>query len=189
MLLGACSNHEQAGAGTAVPLPEAYPRINLYPAEYTAYDSLPVKLSLNSAVTPVLKPGRTPGLDIPYPRYNATVYLTVIPDAFADFDQVWNARRARIDNNLGDIPTTALEIPSLADTTFISALVVAKSATQTPVQLLAASRRHGVIVSATAFLHTKVSPTGLDSITPAIESLATDLRHLAETLAMPVTGK
>ena len=145
--------------------------------------------ALSSSLTPVLKPGRTPGLDIPYPRYNATVYLTIIPDAFADFDQIWNARRARIDNNLGDIPTTALEIHSQSDSTFISALVVAKSATQTPVQLLAASRRHGIIVSATAFLHTKVSPTSLDSITSAIESLATDLRHLAENLAVPVTGK
>lgn len=184
-MLCSCSNNEQAGSDGAVPLPEGYPRIDIYPAEYTACDSLPVTVSVNSALTPVLKPGRTPGLDIPYPRYNATVYLTVIPDAFADFDQIWDARRTRIDNNLGDIPTSAMEIPSRADTTFISALVMAKSATQTPVQLLAASRRHGIIVSATAFLHTNVTPASLDSITPAIESLATDLRHLAENLAVP----
>ena len=188
-MLCSCTGGEHGNADGAVPLPEAYPRIDVYPAEYKSYDSLPVTVSVNRALTPVLKPGRTPGLDIPYPRYNATVYLTIIPDTFADFDQIWNARRARIDNNLGDIPTTALEIHSQSDSTFISALVVAKSATQTPVQLLAASRRHGIIVSATAFLHTKVSPTSLDSITSAIESLATDLRHLAENLAVPVTGK
>lgn len=185
VLAGACSQQGQDGTKGTVPLPEAYPRIDAYPARYTVYDSLPVALSVNSAVTPVLKPGRTPGLDIPYPRYNATVYLTVIPDAYADFDQIWNARRARIDNNLGDIATSAMEVTSQADTSFISAIVLAKSATQTPVQLLGASRRHGIIISATAFLHDNVKATNLDSISPAIEALAHDMQRLATYLALP----
>lgn len=185
VLAGACSQQGQDGTKGTVPLPEAYPRIDAYPARYTVYDSLPVALSVNSAVTPVLKPGRTPGLDIPYPRYNATVYLTVIPDAYADFDQIWNARRARIDNNLGDIATSAMEVTSQADTSFISAIVLAKSATQTPVQLLGASRRHGIIISATAFLHDNVKATNLDSISPAIEALAHDMQRLATDLALP----
>lgn len=185
VLVGACSQQGQDGTKGAVPLPEAYPRIDTYPDRYTVYDSLPVALSVNSAVTPVLKPGRTPGLDIPYPRYNATVYLTVIPDAYADFDQIWNARRARIDNNLGDIATSAMEVTSQADTSFISAIVLAKSATQTPVQLLGASRRHGIIISATAFLHDNVKATNLDSISPAIEALAHDMQRLATDLALP----
>lgn len=185
VLVGACSQQGQDGTKGAVPLPEAYPRIDTYPDRYTVYDSLPVALSVNSAVTPVLKPGRTPGLDIPYPRYNATVYLTVIPDAYADFDQIWNARRARIDNNLGDIATSAMEVTSQADTSFISAIVLAKSATQTPVQLLGASRRHGIIISATAFLHDNVKATNLDSISPAIEVLAHDMQRLATDLALP----
>lgn len=185
VLAGSCSQQGQDGTKGAVPLPEAYPRIDTYPARYTVYDSLPVALSVNSAVTPVLKPGRTPGLDIPYPRYNATVYLTVIPDAYDDFDQIWNARRARIDNNLGDIATSAMEVTSQADTSFISAIVLAKSATQTPVQLLGASRRHGIIISATAFLHDNVKATNLDSISPAIEALAHDMQRLATDLALP----
>ena len=185
VLAGACSQQGQDGTKGAVPLPEAYPRIDTYPDRYTVYDSLPVALSVNSAVTPVLKPGRTPGLDIPYPRYNATVYLPVLPDAYADFDQIWNARRARIDNNLGDIATSAMEVTSQADTSFISAIVLAKSATQTPVQLLGASRRHGIIISATAFLHDNVKATNLDSISPAIEALAHDMQRLATDLALP----
>lgn len=185
VLAGACSQQPQDGTTSAVPLPRAYPRIHTYPALYTVYPSLPVALSLNSAVTPVLKPGRTPGLDIPYPRYNATVYLTVIPHAYADFDRICNARRARITANLGGIATSAMEVTSQADTSFVSAIVLAKSATQTPVQLLGASRRHGIIVSATAFLHDKVKATNLDSISPAIEALARDMLHLATDLALP----
>lgn len=184
LLLIACSGRSNGDADGSVPLPEAYPRINTYPARYVVYDSLPVLLSVNSAVTPVAKPGRTPGLDITYPHYNATVYLTVIGDAVADFDQIWDARRARIDNNIGDMATSAIEITSRADSSFVTAIVQAKSATQTPVQLLAASRRHGIIVTATAFLHDKITATNLDSVAPAINAIADDMQRLASDLAV-----
>lgn len=170
-------------SGAGVPLPEAYPRIQLYDADYAPAPGLP-EVEVNVNARTVVRSGEFPALDIVYPRYNATVYLTVIP-GLADvsrFDAVWEERRRRIDNNLGGAGAVAEEITSQTDSTYRSALVLSPSATQTPVQLLAASRERGTVVTATAFLHTPVTSADLDSIAPVIGALAADLRHIALTL-------
>lgn len=185
-VLAACA---AAGCGdggqrTAVPLPQAYPRIETYASRYRVADSLPVAVEVNAGAAVTCKEGGMPALDIAYPRYNATVYLTVVPGLAdkAKFEDVWEGRRSRIDNNLGGAQAVAEEIISQADSSYRSALVVSPSATQTPVQLLAASRARGTVVTATAFMHTPVTSANLDSVAPVIKALAADLHHIALTL-------
>lgn len=168
---------------TAVPLPQAWPRTPLYDSVYTVIDSLPASFSVNASARLTVKPADSnTGVDIAYPAYHATIYMTIVPglgtrDAM---EKVWQARRDRIDANLGGISAdvSAVDTPS----GWRGALVRTRSASQTPVQLLVANRDRGVMVTATAFLHDPVTAANLDSVSPTADALEADLRRLAESL-------
>lgn len=171
------------GQQTAVPLPVAWPRTPLYDSVYTVVDSLPASFAVNAAATVRVKHADSnTGVDIAYPAYHATIYMTIVPglgtrEALA---AAWQARRDRIDANLGgsNAEVSAVDTPA----GWRGALVRSRSASQTPVQLLVANKDRGVMVTATAFLHDTVSAANLDSVAPTADALEADMRRLAESL-------
>lgn len=170
------------GADRAVaPLPTAWPRVAVCDSVYRVVPGLPVHIEANAGAHVTVKDGANPGVDIAYPQYGATVYLTVVHglsgrEAFA---RAWQGRRDRIDANTGDANA---DIQPVAGTHYRGALVVTHSASQTPVQLLVGDDAAGVIVSATAFIHAPVTAPVVDSIAPVVDALAADLRHLTTAL-------
>lgn len=183
--LMACSRGDSDG--TAAPLPTAWPRVAVYDTLYAPVSGLSVNIEVNTGANTTVKAGENPGVDIAYPRYGVTVYLTVVRglNKRADFEQVWRARRERIDTNTGGTAVDVAAVyagPPGAETSYNGALVIARSASQTPVQLLAGCVSAGTVVTATAFVHAPVDAAALDSIAPVVDAVAADLRHLAENL-------
>lgn len=172
-----------------LPRPTAWPRTRVYDSVFTAVPSLPVSLEANAAATVMRKEGRNAAVDIAYPAYKATVYVTVIgsltnPDSFL---AVWNNRRERLNRNLGGTPYSAVSVPNAAG--YQCALVRTNGASQTPVQLLAGNIENGTVVTATAFLHNTITAAVYDSVAPTIRALESDLTRMAQTLGTPAAHK
>lgn len=181
LLLAGCTGGSDNRA-TAIPRPTAWPRIQLYDSVFTAVENAPVNLEANNAATLTVKNDKNYGLDIGYPAYNATVYVTVISNINDSHTlaQVLDGRRERISRNLGTTHATAMQQTN--NHGFECIIVEAGAATQTPAQLLAWNREKGVVVTATAFLSSPVTAQNLDSIAPVNHALARDLHHLAANL-------
>lgn len=166
-----------------VPKPYAWPRIDLYPTEYSCMDSLDASFCVNSGATVIIKDrGERGAADIVYPRYGATVYVTVL-SRVKDLDAEVAGRKERIARNLGDKAADRMLFTS-ADSTFNGIVVSAKSLSQTPVQLAAINRPKGIVVSATAFFEKPLDAGSYDSIAPIIEALRVDMDSMARSLTI-----
>lgn len=177
-LSAACSD---GGQRAALPRPVAWPRTVVCDTIYTTVQGLPAQFDVNTGARVVIKEGENPGVDIVYPEYNAVIYLTVIPGLRTPehFQSVWDGRKERVERNIGGVPVNTVRVQNEG---FHCALVTARAATQTPVQLLAGDINNGVIVSATAFFNTTVTAANYDSIAPVAKALAIDMERLASTL-------
>ena len=138
----------------------AYPRIEAYDSTYRRLTVGPVSIEVNAAAaTSSPKDG---WLDIYYPRYGATVYLSAthtddLPRAIAN-------RRQRISLNLGG-----------ASGDFDCEVVESVDAGATPVQILAVSP-NGLIISGSANISGTTTPA--DSIRPIVTALTRDAIHI-----------
>lgn len=150
---------------TPTPRPDAYPRVEVYPATYRPVSFGPVELMVNdSARVDSLSPQ---WFNIVYPAYGVTVNCSLTPgDGWAE---VLANRRERISRNLGDRQGQVVSAPGRE-------IIVAPTALSTPVQFLmtdsASYVLSGVAVSAWG---ATVPP---DSVRPQIEALAVDLAHI-----------
>lgn len=180
LLATACSG----GGKAPVPRARAYPRIEAYPAQYRALDSLPLNVEVNSSATASVRRGTNGSwaADIVYPRYKARIYLTVIALDADDPEAIARAVRSRLERaslNLGDSRYISNESVNAAGLNI--QIVRAQSAIPTPVQLIADDgRRH--LVSATAFVDFTPSVSATDSLAPVTDALCADIEHLARQL-------
>lgn len=160
-----------------VPRPEAWPRANVPAAVYRTAGYGPVSMSVNAAakVDTVAN-----GLTISYPVLDAAIYVTVISTGPSGYTAALEQRMQRIDLNLNGISADAAETENADGFSLVQ--VTALSATQTPVQLLAASARRDIIVTATAFLNTTATVANRDSLAPYTEALGRDLTALGTSL-------
>ena len=159
------------------PLPrrEAFPRIDTYDTIYTCRSVGGVALDINAAAT-VTEPG-SGWLDISYPRYNATVHVSVVTATdSAAMDEAVRNRLQRIDLNLGEA-TATMSRYTAGD--FSCRLIVSPDAGRTPVQFLAIGNDR--LISATAVMNGSTTP--VDSIRPIVDALAEDARRLIGTNA------
>lgn len=176
LALCACSGSDY----TPVPRQHAYPRIALNKPTYALADSVPlVNFSVNSNAVLVLKNN---GCDIVYNNLNATVYISVISNLNDPqiFSQTWDNRIDRINRNLAG---TQFFSSQLNNSAFNGVILLAQSVSQTPVQLLAANTQKGIIVSATAFMHSDIHSNAFDSIAPVYKAIFTDITKLGQTLS------
>lgn len=174
-ICGACSG------GTTVDTPRLYawPRAEILPAEYRSVTLNGMTFDINTRAR--IDTVRD-GLNIVYPGYGAIVYLSAV-DGISDFARAYSLRLDRIERNLATDNADVTTVDNGYG--FESVTVVARAATQTPVQLLAGNASNRALLTATAFFNTPVTPTTLDSVAPYIDALSRDMTHMAETLRMP----
>lgn len=160
-----------------VPRPEAWPRADVPAAVYRTAGYGRVSMSVNAAAKVDTVDN---GLTISYPGLNAAIYVTVISTGASEYATTLEQRMRRIDLNLNGISADAAETENADGFRLVQ--VTALSATQTPVQLLAASARRDIIVTATAFLNTTATVANRDSLAPYTEVLGRDLTALGTSL-------
>lgn len=171
-----CCSGGNDDSSSAIPRRHAYPRLNAYPEQYHTVGINGMTLEVNDSAV-ITRPG-TGWLNISYPRYNATIYISVVATAGkADMAKALENRRQRISLNLNGMPGAVTEIDNGV---FSSALILSPEAGNTPVQLLA---HDGVtlLLSGTAVLHGNTAPA--DSIRPTVDAIARDALHMLQNLS------
>lgn len=161
---------------TATPRRRAYQRIEAYTPDYTAVDSLPVRLLVNSSA--VVSRPRRDWVNVNYPRYNATVFISVTETDDHSIADVIANRVERIALNAGDAPADALDIDNGR---FTSTLYDARAAVATPLQFVATDGK-SVVISASVFFENANRITSLDSVAPAVETIRRDLTTALDSL-------
>lgn len=165
MLCG-CSRHE----GVPVPREYAWPRVAEADTVMRVVEGAPLPFFVSGQARVTAKPGEVYGLDIDYPQYNATIYVTFIPVTEDELPRVMAARLERMRLNLNGAPYDQ-------DKTDTSLVVTARTSAQIPAQLLTRSGRY--LVSATATMHSPQQDVPYDSVRPVYEALS---RHLSRAL-------
>lgn len=171
LMLCACSGSDSA---PLVPKRPAYPRPELYPAEYAQPD-FPVRFAVNAAArASTQSTGSAHWLTVDYPRYSATLYVTATPVEGP------GALRAEVDNRLRRMELNAGSTPvdERAGTAGASrwTLTRARGASATPLQfILYPSQERGWVVSGAVFLKGNIAP--VDSLAPIINALTADLEY------------
>lgn len=170
-MVAGCSRPE-----SYTPLPTAYPRINTY-ADSTASAALPGLCFDINAEADTSRP-RHDWLNIAYPRYGATIYVTArqisSPDSLA---AAIDARIERMALNLGERKAEMTEFDNAHG--FRCRLLVCPDGGPVPVQFLAFDRK-GSLLSGTAVLHGSSEPA--DSVFPIVESLGKDAAAILNSL-------
>lgn len=177
-LLCACSGQTSRDK-TPVPRPEAWPRIAIYDSIYQVVDSLPVVFEANaSAKIEHTRPG---WVNINYPAYNSTIYLTVTETNPAEIESVVDNRLERMALNISENADARQE--HFVSPEFESLMLVSPGTRSTPLQFVATDRR-STVVSGTAFLHNAGQIASTDSVAPVIESLRHDIVHALKNLTI-----
>lgn len=162
----------------AVPRRQAYPRVNLYDSAYTAVDSLPLRLEVNSSAS-VTVSKRDDGItwvDVAYPRYNAVIRYTVQEASGEKLEKATANRMERAELNAGGYPTELTELTSLSGIN--STIMLTRSASVTPVQIIATDRRRFILSGVAEFRNADI-----EADAPAVEAVQRDMIHSAKNLS------
>lgn len=171
VMLAACGR----GADVPVPRPQAWPRIALYDT-VMAYVNGTIGLTANAdAIVNSPRPG---WYDIDYPRYNATMHVTVTFVTDSTIDDVRRNRLQRLMLNAGDRPGTSTEFVNDAGWDI---LMMNTRGSVTPVQFLATD---GVttVVSGVVYMHDPRAASAYDSVAPVVQAVADDALRTLRTL-------
>lgn len=175
-LLYACSGQTPHDK-TPVPRPEAWPRIAIYDSIYQTVDSLPIIFEANSSAK--IEHTHPGWVNINYPAYKSTIYLTVTETNPAEIESVVDNRLERMALNISENADARQE--HFVSPEFESLMLVSPGTRSTPLQFVATDRR-STVVSGTAFFHNAGRITSTDSVAPVIESLKRDLVHALNNL-------
>lgn len=178
LLIAAMLSCSQSRKDNVAPKPEAFPRSAMYDSIYHEVDSMPVRFEVNSAA----RIDRTSGLwlNIEYPLYAATIFVTMTPVTPETYGDVLLNRRQRQELNIGSAEIET-EVERISSGSFISELLVAPEAKSTPLQFIAVDSVNWV-VSGTAFFHNVSNSASVDSLAPMVGTLHRDIRRMLSTL-------
>lgn len=161
---------------TAVPLPPAYPRIELYDTVRKAISEAEPLIFRANAATTVTAVHRNDihsrWINIAYPRYKAVMYCTFTPVTDHNRDRVIDNRTERMSLNTGGRPTEIITLESPGG--FHSQLLVTQTESVTPLQFLSTDGERWV-VSGAVYLENAPRAAASDSIAPVIDALRDDV--------------
>ncbi len=162
---------------TPVPLPEAYPRVNVADSVFTPVDISGLRLDVNS--TSDTASISENWLDIRYPAYGGTLHVSV-NDHSSDsgINKAIANRRQRVALNLGGAPAVTDNFMSLSGD-FACEMIVSPEGGVTPVQFIASDGR--LLVSGTFALSRPSANT--DSIAPVVKAVERDVRRMLENVS------
>lgn len=169
----ACSNGDSSNS--AVPKPDAWPRIETPAEDYTVHEFNSVSIPLNSAAT-VTSREKDGGvwIDISYPTFhNTRLYLTLLPAASSEnLAEILDNRRERMELNSGGAMTELTELTS--DGGWQCLLAMTRSSLTTPLQILAHDGNN--VISGALYFNFPPS-TNPDSVSPIVDAVNRDLIH------------
>ena len=165
-------------SSTAVPRRDAYPRVNLYDTAYVSAPSLPVNLAVNSSASVSVdeKSSGTHWINISYPRYNATVRLTLQSLSGDSLRRAIDNRRQRAALDIGGNTTELTELTSPAGVT--SLLMLTPAAAVTPLHIIATDSARFILSGVAEF-----STPDIEANAPALAAIYADLLRAAKTLS------
>lgn len=168
----------------AVPRPTAYPRIDTYPASYTAIGLSHLAIEINDSAV-IADRSHFPARDvswihITYPRYHASLYCTYTPITHsAPLDEILSNRYERMARNTGGASSELTEW--INDAGVACRLLVTPSGTLTPVQYIASDSSRFVMSGALYMSGLDKAPD-TDSIAPVIRAVEADVTHMLHHL-------
>lgn len=167
-------------SSTAVPRREAYPRVNLYDTAYVAVPSLPIHLEVNSsaALSVDEKSAATRWINIGYPRYDATVRLTLQSLSGDSLRRAIDNRRQRASLDIGGNTTEITQLTSPAGVSTM--IMLTPSAAVTPLHIIATDSARFILSGVAQF----TSPS-IEANAPALAAIYADLLRAAKTIAVP----
>lgn len=180
-VLTGCGNGSQT---PYVPLPKAWPRLNVAASADmdTVFDG-PVPVLVNPSTSRAFGDNGVPSLTVTYPSAATDIYYTFVPVGDeSEKEEVLRNREQRISLNLNGLEASTLKGSGPGGT---AVLVVARGATQTPVQLLADMGRF--VVTATAFVKNRQTAQSYDSIAPLVDVLVHDMKRTLPGLTYDTT--
>lgn len=160
-----------------VPKRTAYPRTELYADSSVAATVGPLAFDIPAqAGSSAPRPG---WLDIEYPRYNASMLITVLTlDSDKALDAVLANRRRRMALNLGEHIGTETDFAN--STGFRCHIIECFDGCPTPVQFLAYDKDARTVVSGTALIKGPTEPA--DSLAPTLRAIGRDATKLLKSL-------
>lgn len=157
----------------AVPRPQAWPRIEIYPESYREVNGLMINDSAR------IEQGATEGwFDIVYPAYNVRINctLTHIESSF-HLQSVIDNRLERLERNAGGASGEMTELTSAGG--IGSLLMVTPGALATPVQFIATDSARYVLSGSAVFASPGVTP---DSVAPVVGAIERDIVFMLQNL-------
>ena len=166
LLMCSCGGGER----TAVPRPKAFPRINLYEAEYVQDTVNGLTLSVNSSA--LREHPAENQLTVHYPAYGLNLYVTVLHPEARNMESLVAGRMQRMELDMGsDLVTETAE-----NSQYRRILGQARSEiTPTPYEFLVCAPGPTLVWGAAAWTGI---PQNADSVAPAAHAVLDDIRRL-----------
>ena len=156
-------------------------RIEPYAAEYSAYDSLPLHMQVNSSAK-VLEaddastPEGSHWINISYPRFGSTVYCTYVDVTPASLDRHLRNRYERIEKNVRGTMRNVLFADSI--TGISSDVFFASEGNVVPLQFISTDSATFVF-SGAVFIPTAANA---DSVAPIVDNISDDVMYMLQNL-------
>lgn len=186
VVTAACAGCGNSADTSPIPRRYAYPRIDIYNADYRTDTVANVRFRTNSG-TLITRPDSMPGdkgiwFNIVYPRYHAVVHCTVTNVAADRIDAVIDNRSERMALNTGGSYTEITDFMPQHDGGFTAKMLVTPDGSVTPVQFLASDGMHTVVSGSMIFRTARhIDP---DSVAPVISAVEADLTELLNSLSV-----
>lgn len=179
LLLSVTAAGCSGGDTTAVPRPEAFPRIELPVPDYSAPDSLPVSFEVNRADTRVECRTADNGavwLTVDYPRHGAAIYLTF---SAAGIDEAADIAANRYERLTRDIRGAMGRVDALTASADTFTLYATEAAVPTPAAaiLVMPAPQGRMVVSGTVSLTDKAFVERPDSMDVVRDYIMEDFWH------------
>ena len=164
-----------------IPRRRAFMRIEPYAADYSAYDSLPLQLQVNSSAK-VLEaddastPEGSHWINISYPRFGSTVYCTYVDVTPASLDRHLRNRYERIEKNVRGTMRNVLFADSI--TGISSDVFFAAEGNVVPLQFISTDSATFVF-SGAVFIPTAANA---DSVAPIVDNISDDVMYMLQNL-------
>ena len=156
-------------------------RIEPYAADYSAYDSLPLQLQVNSSAK-VLEaddastPEGSHWINISYPRFGSTVYCTYVDVTPASLDRHVRNRYERIEKNVRGTMRNVLFADSI--TGISGDVFFAAEGNVVPLQCISTDSATFVF-SGAVFIPTAANA---DSVAPIVDNISDDVMYMLQNL-------
>lgn len=177
LLLSGCAG--KSGADNAVvPRPRAYPRVAEIGGEYR--DTIVGGVTIPVNVNAVISSSRHDWLNVDYPGYRATIYITVTAPQESDALDVAIANRLeRISLNVGGRRARTEELANAFG--FHAVVTIVEEPSPLPFQFLAVSPDHRLLSGAVS-LSGAIEPA--DSVAPVLRRLRDDVTNMIQNLEL-----